>query len=339
MQSEGGQQVAHEWPVEDLVQIAGCPICKSADRTLLHQGAEDWAFGVAPGRWDYWLCGQCKCVYLSPRPTAVSIGRAYRTYYTHSEKTGDSLFGRLRARWKNERLSCLFNRPVGPGLGLPRILRPWVESRASRLDPPFGWREIVEAPAGRLLDVGCGAGSTMSFAQSQGWEVLGIEPDERAVAHAQTQGLSVHSGGYELMRRFAAEFDCVVCSHVIEHVFDPRDLIGQCVDVLKPGGRLILSTPNASSRVHRQFGPYWRGLEAPRHLVLFSLDALRSMLEETGFDVDLRGCPVDQTVRGSSRIARGVKKKGRITSDRIRSAGAALQGYDEDFINIVAVRR
>jgi hypothetical protein len=58
--------------------------------------------------------------------------------------------------------------------------------------------------------------------------------------------------------------------------------------MLRPGGRIWITTPNIGSWGHLRFGQDWIGLDPPRHLVVFSQDALRRLLREAGF-VDLRG--------------------------------------------------
>jgi SAM-dependent methyltransferase len=80
-----------------------------------------------------------------------------------------------------------------------------------------------------------------------------------------------------------ASFDAIVMNHVIEHIHDPRALLAECMRLLKKGGWLVATTPNARSTGLRQFGEHWRGLEVPRHLYLFTPEALDSAAESAGF--------------------------------------------------------
>jgi len=66
-------------------------------------------------------------------------------------------------------------------------------------------------------------------------------------------------------------------------VYDPLETLRRCRELLVPGGRLWLQTPNVDSRGHAVFGAAWRGLEPPRHLVLFSREALADLLGRAGF--------------------------------------------------------
>jgi 2-polyprenyl-3-methyl-5-hydroxy-6-metoxy-1,4-benzoquinol methylase len=70
---------------------------------------------------------------------------------------------------------------------------------------------------------------------------------------------------------------------VIEHVPDPASLLKECRRVLRPGGKLVVATPNCKSLGHSLFKENWRGLEPPRHLQILSPLALRRFLSEAGF--------------------------------------------------------
>ena len=91
-----------------------------------------------------------------------------------------------------------------------------------------------------------------------------------AVQVARQRGLEVDCGAVEDQRYPAAAFDAVTLNHVIEHVPDPLATVAECRRLLKPGGRLLMFTPNAGSLAHWMFGRDWRGLEPPRHLHLFA---------------------------------------------------------------------
>jgi len=72
-------------------------------------------------------------------------------------------------------------------------------------------------------------------------------------------------------------------NHVIEHVHDPLGSLAEIHRVLREGGTLVVTTPNADSWGHRHFGPDWRGLEPPRHLQIFNGNNLVALAQRTGF--------------------------------------------------------
>lgn len=79
-------------------------------------------------------------------------------------------------------------------------------------------------------------------------------------------------------------YDVITLSHVIEHVHDPYNTLKNCYDLLSPGGLLFIDTPNIDARSHRRFKENWRGLEAPRHLVIFNWESIFGVLKRCGFE-------------------------------------------------------
>lgn len=140
---------------------------------------------------------------------------------------------------------------------------------------------------GKLLDVGCGAGTLLHRMRSLGWSVTGIDFDAKAIEHVKAQygpGITaLHSNLFDA--RFPdASFDAITMSHVIEHVPDPVALIAEARRILTVGGRLIITTPNIQSYGHGRFGDSWWGLDSPRHLQVFSLSALKKCARSAGFE-------------------------------------------------------
>jgi hypothetical protein len=78
--------------------------------------------------------------------------------------------------------------------------------------------------------------------------------------------------------------------------------------MLRPGGLLYIETPNIGSSGHARFGRNWRGLEPPRHLVLFSWASLERLLQQQGFRIRKRLYklgPVARMAAQSEAIAQG----------------------------------
>ena len=133
------------------------------------------------------------------------------------------------------------------------------------------------------MDIGCGDGSFLQVAQTCGWDVIGIDPDPKVVANCRSQGWNVLQGDIEQFYDKERLFDVITMNHVIEHVHDPLAVLKACHRLLKPGGQLWLETPNIDSFGHLQYGRNWRGLEPPRHLLLFNQRSLLTALLAAGF--------------------------------------------------------
>jgi 2-polyprenyl-3-methyl-5-hydroxy-6-metoxy-1,4-benzoquinol methylase len=154
-----------------------------------------------------------------------------------------------------------------------------IDACEARHLPP--WASVADAS---LLDFGCGNGRFLQFAQSAGWKAKGLDLDPLAVAKCRSLGLDVNLGGVEILETCADSYQLITLSHVIEHVANPIALLAQCYRLLQPGGTLWIETPNIDSYGHRIFGRYWRGLEPPRHFVLFNVESLRELLVAVGFN-------------------------------------------------------
>jgi SAM-dependent methyltransferase len=114
----------------------------------------------------------------------------------------------------------------------------------------------------------------------------GIDFDANATESGHKKyGLDLIAGDFQTADFDSGGFDAVTLSHVIEHVPDPVACLDKCRQILKPGGRVVLLTPNFLSLGHHRFGRDWRGLEPPRHLHIFSPDALAECARRAGLTV------------------------------------------------------
>jgi SAM-dependent methyltransferase len=277
------------WPAEDLERVPACPVCGAAARSLLHAGLRDLAFRVAPGEWSLWSCGGCRSAYLDPRPTISSIGRAYESYYTHRAPAaaGSAPRGRLRSTvtalangYRNRRYATRSE----PAARLGGLLAKLVPPLAAAIDTEF--RFLGPMPAKRVprvLDAGCGDAGWIAKMRGFGWDAVGNDPDPKVVESARARGLEVRAGGIEAWADSPGTFDAVSMSHVIEHLHDPPAALEAAFALLRPGGFLYVETPNIDALGAAEYGPAWRGLEPPRHLVLFNRASLAGAVRRAGF--------------------------------------------------------
>ncbi|MEZ5461550.1 bifunctional 2-polyprenyl-6-hydroxyphenol methylase/3-demethylubiquinol 3-O-methyltransferase UbiG [Dokdonella sp.] len=109
----------------------------------------------------------------------------------------------------------------------------------------------VALKGSRALDVGCGGGLLSESMAAAGAEVVGIDMAPAVIdvarLHLMESGLQVdyrETSVESLAAEMPAQFDVVTCMEMLEHVPDPASVIRACADLLKPGGRLFLSTLN-----------------------------------------------------------------------------------------------
>jgi 2-polyprenyl-3-methyl-5-hydroxy-6-metoxy-1,4-benzoquinol methylase len=146
------------------------------------------------------------------------------------------------------------------------------------------------APGGRVLDAGCATGDFLALASDR-YEMWGLDVSAYAtdVARAKNPGGSarVFTGLVEEQRFEPAFFDAIVMWDVIEHVWEPKAVLRQLVSHLRPGGALLLSTPDIGAPTARLLGRRWAFMTPPEHLGFFNRRSLSFLLEhELGLGIE-----------------------------------------------------
>lgn len=176
---------------------------------------------------------------------------------------------------------------------------------------------LLPGPMGRVLDVGCGAGSTLAELRASGacrW-TAGIELVPEAAADARRAGIDVVIEGsieeHDFERDFAPHsLDAILCLDVLEHLLDPWTTVRRLSALLAPKGVLIASLPNVRNtavvlpllfRGRWSYEPF--GLLDRTHLRFFTRETAVALVESGGLRVDVvRPVGTDWSVR--KRVAR-----------------------------------
>ena len=154
-----------------------------------------------------------------------------------------------------------------------------------RIDAPsqeFSAWLIVSCHTGvALLDIGPNIGICLSLARERGWEVSGIEINEEAAAYCRNQrNLHVIPGTLTTETFASGSFDVVLMGDVIEHVQNPLHTLELVQDILKPGGFVIISTPNVGRWAARLLQ-----IKPEEHLYYFTPQTMSSLLNRAGLEV------------------------------------------------------
>ena len=209
-----------------------CPLCHSPSVEVLR--AKDLNQGVSRETFDYLRCEECGSVSLHSVP--ADLGR----YYPVSYYDVPSTLAELDGRTANERYKL-------------RMIQGWV-------------------PMGRLVEVGPAYGMFARVAQQAGYDVDTIEMDARCCEFLRNVvgvGATRSDDVVDALERLAPA-DVIAMWHVLEHLPSPWETLAMAAARLRPGGILVLATPNPHSLQFRVFGRYWTHLDAPRHLHLLS---------------------------------------------------------------------
>lgn len=152
---------------------------------------------------------------------------------------------------------------------------------------------LPKSGGGRLLDVGCGMGTISQELQNRGFKVYGIDFSSVAIEKARGKGINaiecdVDKDGIPFEDSY---FDIVWAGDVIEHVFDPLFLLEEISRVLKPTGKVLISTPN-DMNVHTRISIFitgkspqsdiYRHLRQCKHHTVMSVELLEYMLTTAG---------------------------------------------------------
>lgn len=198
-------------------------------------------------------CNACGHVFQNPRPVFDDLKDRYQDEYFEYELDNDAQFFDLMRR------------------GLDDI--------------NFDAIEASMPASAKALDIGCATGMLVEHLASRGWQAEGVEICVPAAEYGRKyRHIPIHIGTLEDQDFGDASFDFVHFSHVIEHVPDPRAFLEQVARITKPGGYVVIVTPNTRSLQALMFGSRWRSAIAD-HLNLFSSASLSRLMREAGLTV------------------------------------------------------
>lgn len=246
-------------------EAVACALCGSAEqRPVL--ATRDWLHD-APGVFQIVRCAACGHLYESPRPQLAELERLYPADYApHQvrEETAAATPGR----------SQRFLRRIP---GLRPLVRALLENRST-------WMPPLEPGKNRIVELGCATGWFLEQLRARGWDATGVEPVAAPAEVARRRGFAVHVGSLESAGFPSESFDAACAWMVLEHLPDPAATLRELRRLLKPGGCLALSVPNAGCWERHVFGRYWYAWMAPVHFQHFTPRTLRRLLAESGFD-------------------------------------------------------
>ena len=190
--------------------MAPCAICGSAERAVLYQGPiRTGGFGqISADSHTVRVCGGCGAGHLGIDAVDYESGD-YRVRVDGSDVAED--FHRTHDGDQALKLA-----KVGTS----------------------GLRDAV------VMDVGCGAGSFLDLVKGMCKTTIGIEPTPSLRAAVTAKGHRAFPYCHDVGKEWEEQVDLAVSFSVIEHVLDPAALLREIGRLLKPGGRLVLSTPN-----------------------------------------------------------------------------------------------
>lgn len=140
--------------------------------------------------------------------------------------------------------------------------------------------------SGKYLDVGCSYGIGLKAAKDLGFEVLGVEPTEKAVEYAKKHfKVKVIQKTLEKAKLKSNSFDIVSLYDVLEHIPNPNKFLREIRRILKPQGLIVIQSPNIESYAFTFLTTDWNWLLVPNHLWHLSKNSTFWLLEKNEFHI------------------------------------------------------
>jgi 2-polyprenyl-3-methyl-5-hydroxy-6-metoxy-1,4-benzoquinol methylase len=232
-----------------------CPIC-ARSRASFYATAQDIEYFSTPDSFTFYRCPDCDVLFLDPMPSDRLDEIYPANYYSFHVDSERSIAQRIK-RYLDERTFAALTRDIkGEDLG--------------------------------ALDVGGGSGwllNDLKRADPRVNRTAVVDIDPRAESIARANGHAYHLTTFE---KFETDdsFDIILMLNLIEHVTDPLAVLRKARQLLRPGGRIWIKTPNFDALDARIFrNRSWGGYHTPRHFVLFTKDSLVRHCEAEGFKV------------------------------------------------------
>ncbi|MBQ0129877.1 MAG: methyltransferase domain-containing protein [bacterium] len=227
-----------------------CPWCQS-EKAHTHLSLKDYF--LTQESFDIIVCEDCGLLYTTPKPSDEKLGDYYKSeaYYSHQENKKGFI---------------------------PRV---YEAVKSVNLKHKIAIATQGKEP-GRLLDIGCGVGDFLHYAEQNGWQCTGAEPSEDASSIAKKRIKAEIMLPKDLEKLPDESFDVITMWHVLEHVSDLQWQVNQLNRLLKKGGRLVIALPNFRSYDAQYYKDKWAAYDVPRHLNHFSQDSIAKIFNING---------------------------------------------------------
>jgi SAM-dependent methyltransferase len=227
------------------LEYPACPLCQGDQRQFLFPLSAPYRVA---------RCAACGGHYLYPRLIESAMQSIYResSYYVG----GESGYADTSYRAQESALRATFKR--------------FLQNLATR-----------SLTGGDLLEVGCGYGYLLDQARPFFSSRTGTDFSSEAAEIARATDAEVFVGGVEQLP-FGAKFDCVLATQVIEHIYDPLPFVKRLVGHTKPGGHIVLATPDIGGALRKVMGTRWPSFKVPEHVTYYDFRTLRLLLQQAG---------------------------------------------------------
>lgn len=239
-----------------------CFICRSKKTMLFLRTKER----------SLYQCGNCNLIFVWPIPDRKDLKQLYGEEYFNLQKEKVEITGYRSYQ------------------DIMPLLTPYFRKKLTRAGQLLGKK-------GKLLDIGCALGLFLEIAKADGWDVLGLDISSYAVKEVRKRGIKAVNCDLFNAKLKKNSFDLVTIFQTIEHDSNPVRLLREIKRILKPGGVLIITTPNAKGLPSQLLGKRWHGWRRRSHLFWLDKNNLKLALDTVGLKIIEIG--KDDHIRGS----------------------------------------
>ena len=238
----------------NATQNINCPLCGS-DKTTLWSVAKDHEYASTSNEYKYYQCKNCITIFIFPVPED-ELHKIYPSNYYSFQSAKKNWAFHIK-EWLDKKL-------------FKKILRQ------------------IKSDSINVLDIGGGTGWLCDLAKNIDDRIIVtqiVDIDSNARKIAEEKGHRYFTGRIEEFSS-SEKFDLVLLLNLLEHVANPLLVLKKIEQALKPGGIVLIKTPNIHSLDAGLFRKkYWGGLHCPRHWIIFSENSFRRMLTTTNLKI------------------------------------------------------
>lgn len=239
-----------------LETLTQCPVCGENEfKDFLT--CQDYT--VTQEKFTITQCSGCGFKFTNPRPNETAIGRYYQSeeYISHSN-TKKGLINQIYHMVRNRALK-----------GKLKLVN-----------------KLAKGQTRNILDIGCGTGFFLKTCKTDGWQIMGCEPDQK------TRAMATENTGIDIQQNIFSDklkpvgFSIITMWHVLEHVHQIDKTIQRLYELLDNQGTLVVAVPNANAHEAARFKETWAAYDVPRHLYHFTPETIVPLFQKHNFKVE-----------------------------------------------------